>query len=345
MRPVLFTLAFIGASSTGLAWARARALVQQEQEEVEEVLLDGVWRRIRRHGNALWHGRDPSDSSPSIGDNLRAIWTDWQANTPDTQKLMGLIIGVNAGIFVLWQLPALQPFMARHFLHFPTSRRPYTLLTSTFSHKDFMHLGFNMVGGKGWGHPLLRVESSSQLRVRLIPHPAHPTHPPYHTTTPQYALYGFLPLVAYAGSFSSEQTLSFYLGCGVLSALGSHLMSAMITRNVIPSLGASGALWGVLACTAFLMPDARVGIIFLPGVESTISQLLPWMVLLDVVGVVRGWRFFDHTAHLTGALGGYLYYEYGRDAWKRMVAYFYRREKAARAARTAPPAARAGWGA
>jgi rhomboid-like protein len=158
------------------------------------------------------------------------------------------------------------------------------------------------------------------------------------TTTTQYALYGFLPLMAYAGSFSPEQTLSFYLGCGVFSALGSHLMSALVTRNVIPSLGASGALWGVMACSALFMPDAGVSIIFLPWIKGTMSQFLPFLVLVDVMGVLLRWRYFDHAAHLSGAVGGYLYYAYGQDAWKHMVHYFYHREKEARAAASATSA-------
>lgn len=44
-----------------------------------------------------------------------------------------------------------------------------------------------------------------------------------------------------------------------------------------------------------------------------------------MIGLVRGWRVFDHVAHLGGALFGLFYYVYGAAIWnaaKRQVAQF-----------------------
>lgn len=50
------------------------------------------------------------------------------------------------------------------------------------------------------------------------------------------------------------------------------------------------------------------------------------MVALDILGIVRGWRAFDHVAHLGGAAFGLLYYFCGGAAWngaKRAAAQYF----------------------
>lgn len=37
------------------------------------------------------------------------------------------------------------------------------------------------------------------------------------------------------------------------------------------------------------------------------------MIALDLIGLLRGWKLFDHAAHLGGALAGYLYFWYGAE--------------------------------
>jgi len=58
-------------------------------------------------------------------------------------KAIFSIIGINAIVFVGWRLFPL--FMMRHFIQLSGDKRAYTLLTSSFSHQDLWHLGFNMV--------------------------------------------------------------------------------------------------------------------------------------------------------------------------------------------------------
>lgn len=42
------------------------------------------------------------------------------------------------------------------------------------------------------------------------------------------------------------------------------------------------------------------------------------MVTLDVVGLLRGWRLFDHSAHLGGAIYGIWYYFSGHLLFERL---------------------------
>lgn len=45
------------------------------------------------------------------------------------------------------------------------------------------------------------------------------------------------------------------------------------------------------------------------------------MVALDVLGLLRGWRLFDHAAHLGGAFAGIAYFMFGHHAFERFRAW------------------------
>lgn len=145
--------------------------------------------------------------SSSVFVNIRDIFQLKFKNATSAEIVTWSLIGVNIAVFAAWRLPMLQGFMNRHFVHIPATGRSYTMLTSTFSHSSGMHLAFNMM-----------------------------------------ALNGFLPTFQQSSGFSTEQTLAFYLSAGAVSAFGSHLYSALAPgRAVIGSLGASGAIWALLA--------------------------------------------------------------------------------------------------
>lgn len=108
-----------------------------------------------------------------------------------------------------------------------------------------------------------------------------------------------------------EQFLAFYLSAGTASSLASHLYKSL-RLNFTPSLGASGAIFGVVGGCAHY-PDLKVSLIFLPIYSVPISQALPVMMGIDAVGLVRNWRMFDHAAHLGGSLFGYACYPLSQD--------------------------------
>ena len=89
------------------------------------------------------------------------------------------------------------------------------------------------------------------------------------------------------------------------------------------SLGASGAIYAAFALCACTMPHVQLSLVFLPMLTFPIKWGFGSLVLLDVVGAVRGWRVFDHVAHLGGAAFGFVYYwwvpRYGMHAEASMV--------------------------
>ena len=62
------------------------------------------------------------------------------------------------------------------------------------------------------------------------------------------------------------------------------------SREILPSLGASGAVYAAVTLSALAFPDAEVRLLFLPVFPIPIIQGVGGLILLDVVGVIRGWR-------------------------------------------------------
>ncbi|XP_041804383.1 presenilins-associated rhomboid-like protein, mitochondrial isoform X2 [Chelmon rostratus] len=114
-----------------------------------------------------------------------------------------------------------------------------------------------------------------------------------------------------------EQFLAVYMSAGVISTMVSY-MCKTATGRLYPSLGASGAVMAVLAAVCAKVPEAKLGIIFLPMVTFTAGNALVALVAIDTAGLILGWRLFDHAAHLGGALFGVWYVTYGHKLiWRK----------------------------
>ncbi|KAK2822368.1 hypothetical protein Q5P01_022433 [Channa striata] len=114
-----------------------------------------------------------------------------------------------------------------------------------------------------------------------------------------------------------EQFLAVYLSAGVISTMVSYVVKTASGR-LYPSLGASGAVMAVLASVCTKVPEAKLGIIFLPMVTFTAGNALKALVAIDTAGLILGWRLLDHAAHLGGALFGVWYVSYGHKLiWRK----------------------------
>ncbi|KAH9928792.1 hypothetical protein B0H21DRAFT_762376 [Amylocystis lapponica] len=239
-------------------------------------------------------------------ETLRAmsVWTYAQVAQPLVQTTEGrrvcwTIGALNGLVWLAWQFPQLQPVMMRSFAHSPLSGLSYTMLTSMFSHSSFFHLLFNCMALASFG------SSASQYLARTQPESLRESTSKYHF-------------------------LAFFVSAGLFSGLASHVVAARITfprlvaglipdapRTILPSLGASGAIYATVTLTALAYPDAGMRLIFPPTPEFPIQYGVGALVALDCVGALRGWRMFDHVAHLGGAAFGALYYAYGPRMWEQ----------------------------
>ncbi|XP_070099457.1 presenilin-associated rhomboid-like protein, mitochondrial isoform X3 [Equus przewalskii] len=88
-------------------------------------------------------------------------------------------------------------------------------------------------------------------------------------------------------------------------------------RNFSKATLLSGAIMTVLAAVCTKIPDGRLAIIFLPMFTFTAGNALKAIIAMDTAGMILGWKFFDHAAHLGGALFGIWYITYGHELiWK-----------------------------
>ncbi|ORX67779.1 rhomboid-domain-containing protein [Linderina pennispora] len=74
----------------------------------------------------------------------------WYRMSPG-KRVVYAIAGINAAVFAMWQVPRLMPKMTKYFLHDPRTGRAYTLLTSTFSHREVWHFAFNTIALMSFG--------------------------------------------------------------------------------------------------------------------------------------------------------------------------------------------------
>ncbi|XP_012888530.1 PREDICTED: presenilins-associated rhomboid-like protein, mitochondrial isoform X2 [Dipodomys ordii] len=119
---------------------------------------------------------------------------------------------------------------------------------------------------------------------------------------------------------SLQRTMIRYFTSNPASSVISNFVSyvcKVATGRYGPSLGASGAIMTVLAAVCTKIPDGRLAIIFLPMFTFTAGNALKAIIAMDTAGMILGWKFFDHAAHLGGALFGIWYITYGHELiWK-----------------------------
>ncbi|XP_066476751.1 presenilin-associated rhomboid-like protein, mitochondrial [Tiliqua scincoides] len=136
-----------------------------------------------------------------------------------------------------------------------------------------------------------------------------------HMAANMYVLWSFSTSIV--SILGREQFMAVYLSAGVVSTFASYVCK-MATGRFGPSLGASGAIMTVLAAVCTKMPEAKLAIIFLPMFTFTAGNALKAIIALDSAGLLLGWKFFDHAAHLGGALFGIWYVTYGNELiWKK----------------------------
>ncbi|CAH2068534.1 unnamed protein product, partial [Iphiclides podalirius] len=152
-----------------------------------------------------------------------------------------------------------------------------------------------------------------------------------HLAANMYVLYSFMPAaVAFLGK---EQFVAMYLSGGVISSFASFLYKVALNQPGM-SLGASGAIMSVLSFVCMQYPDTRLSIIFLPMYTFAAGTAIKAIMGVDFAGVLFGWKFFDHAAHLGGALFGIAWCYWGGHVWgnrdKFLQYYHYLRKDSSR---------------
>jgi membrane associated rhomboid family serine protease len=110
-------------------------------------------------------------------------------------------------------------------------------------------------------------------------------------------------------AWGSKKFLIYYLFCGVVAGISQLVLSPIFEPALGPTVGASGAIYGVLIAFAAMFPDRYIYLYFLIPVKVKY-----FVMILIVFGVmsVGGQGNVANLAHLGGAVAGYLYLFYDR---------------------------------
>nr|XP_022343884.1 presenilins-associated rhomboid-like protein, mitochondrial [Crassostrea virginica] len=191
-------------------------------------------------------------------------------------KMFLYIFVTNAVVFTLWRIPRLLPFMQRYFLASPCKEQ--SVLGGFLS--SFSHENF------------------------------------LHFFVNMYVLWSFSN--ALTARFTHENILAVYFSGAAVSSFLSIAVK-VFRRIPTPSLGASGAICTMIGLVGCAFPDSEFCIALIgeiiPHSFSAKSGILA-LLTFDSLGVILGWRFFDHAAHLGGTLFGMWYWKYGHNLVK-----------------------------
>ena len=104
--------------------------------------------------------------------------------------------------------------------------------------------------------------------------------------------------------WGSKKFLYYYLMCGVAAGL-SQLFIAPIFAPAAPTIGASGAIFGVMIAFAMIFPDRYIFLYFLIPVKA--KYLIGFLFVIEVLWVGNAGSNVAHLAHLGGAVAGFIY--------------------------------------
>lgn len=219
--------------------------------------------------------------------------------TPVTSLVMGLNIGVH---LVLAGMLLAQPeridrilYVFRTFALVPErfwgEAALWQPLTSMFLHGILIGLP---VGPDGY---LSEVPSSARMLLHLI------SLGSLHVAVNMIALWSLgRPIEQTLGS---RRFATLYFVSGLGGGLLTLLLDMSGPRAAIPSVGASGAVVGILGALAIFFPHSRLLVFFIPMQARTAALGLGAVSLFLLISDSGG--FISHTGHLGGLIGGLLY--------------------------------------
>jgi membrane associated rhomboid family serine protease len=113
-------------------------------------------------------------------------------------------------------------------------------------------------------------------------------------------------------TFGAREFTLYYFVCLLVAALAQLAVVKYYTRGFEPTLGASGAIFGLLLAFGMLYPQEKLMLMFLPIPIPAWLFVIGYGAVELVLGVTGRQADVAHFAHLGGMLGGFLMIEYWR---------------------------------
>lgn len=112
--------------------------------------------------------------------------------------------------------------------------------------------------------------------------------------------------------FGTRHYLFYYLFCAVIAAVAHLSVVHFFTGGFYPTLGASGAIFGLLLAFGMMYPQARIIALILPVPMPAWIAVIGYMLLELFLGITGTQAGVAHFAHLGGAVGGFVLIQYWR---------------------------------
>ncbi|TAN03550.1 MAG: rhomboid family intramembrane serine protease [Rhodanobacteraceae bacterium] len=204
----------------------------------------------------------------------------------DLPPVTRALLIANVVIFLLEQVPSLQPFLIVYGALWPVGHAQlagYTaggtalvagfhvweIITYAFLHGGWMHIGFNMFALWMFGGPIEHLLGAKHYTI-------------------------------------------YYFFCAVTAAIAHMLVAWFFMPNMGATIGASGAIFGLLVAFGVMYPRMKMFLIFLP-IPMPAWVFVIGYILLELFFGVSGYESgVAHFAHLGGAVGGFLLLLYWR---------------------------------
>ena len=219
------------------------------------------------------------------------------------------IIIINIVVFILTyvlQTDLMYRYLAA-FYPFSPFFHSWQIITHMFMHGSFLHILFNLMTLYSFG-PVLEQVLGDKKYVILY----------FVSGLGAFFLFNLWNFVEVEQIKSSLQNLGFdlagYMNGENVSFKGNSeavleqqgLVSKLQSIISVPMVGASGAIFGVIAAFATLYPDAKIMLMFIP-VPVKVKYLMPVVIIVSIyLGVTGNAGGIAHLAHVGGALVGFI---------------------------------------
>lgn len=239
------------------------------------------------------------------------------AQTPPVVK--NLII-INAIMFLALSVfgKALQIDLNEHLgLYFPASEnfRPYQIVSHMFMHGSLTHVFFNMFALWMFGKVLEQVWGPKRfLLYYLVTGLGAAT---IHT------LVNYFQFISLQNSLSPQDfQMVLEQGADLIRHGRNYSNSAAGSLNLLlntPTVGASGAVFGLLLAFGMLFPNTQIMLLIPPIPIRAKYFVMIYGALELYLGLTQPGSHIAHFAHLGGMLFGYFLIRY----WKKNTNHFY----------------------
>ncbi|KFF14365.1 membrane protein [Chryseobacterium soli] len=220
------------------------------------------------------------------------------------------IIIINVIMFIAtFFLPHLDDILAAYY-PFSPNFRSWQIITHMFMHGGYMHIIFNMFTLFSFGPILEQVLGEKKYLILYFVSGlgAFALYNLWNFVEVQQVSAALENLGVNVADIYTQASISYTgnVGANIKTPEQVELFKTLYSILRSPMLGASGAIFGVIAAFAALYPNAKIMIMFIP-VPVKVKYILPIIIVVSIfLGFSGNVGGIAHFAHVGGALVGFL---------------------------------------